>query len=567
MRTEGNMLDIMRLTNPKLFYKKFKRKASPKHAVPLKLFHEHFKSLCSSDTDAVLDDSQFHNTDGIGARPKVFKDIEVPNQLKPHDIQIVKENPVNLSDKKSPGKAPGTSMSKRRDIKVATYDGSGDWNDYRSHFEACSSINGWDNLEKGLYLAASLRGQAQGVLGDLSDDKKSHFDQLVRSLEERFAPPNQSELYRVQLKERKQRASETLPELGQTIRRLVNKAYPTAPGEVKETLAKEHFLDALINTEMRATVSLVSDTLFEKLKSRDRPSVRQVTQEIIAANGESLKIIGKALFSLKLGSFHTVIEGVIAGLSVEGILGLDFLQTNGCKVDLGNKVMERDNQHIPLLLQGKLGVYRVAVKDKVSIAPRSEVVIQGEVLNYDSAVQVTGIIEPSEEFLDRGKALVGKSVVMSDKTVPVRLLNISDSVQVLNVGTVVGNLSGAEVVSQVDNDEDCTLSNYLQKIINRSSKILRHRQKDKVTELILKFKHLFASSDSDLGQTIIEKHRIDTGAAKLIKQPPRRTLIGGKDDDLQLDIRYLQEIGHAYCHGMVDYWLKTIVLTNRKTQL
>ncbi|CAG2207440.1 unnamed protein product [Mytilus edulis] len=150
---------------------------------------------------------QHHIGIGIGARPKVFKDIEVSNPLKPHDIQIVKENPVNLSDKKSPGKAPGTSMSKRRDIKVATYDGSGDWNDYRSHFEACSSINGWDNLE-GLYLAASLRGQAQGVLGDLSDDKKSHFDQLVRSLEERFAPPNQSELYRVQLKERKQRASE-----------------------------------------------------------------------------------------------------------------------------------------------------------------------------------------------------------------------------------------------------------------------------------------------------------------------------------------------------------------------
>ncbi|CAG2207441.1 unnamed protein product [Mytilus edulis] len=100
-----------------------------------------------------------------------------------------------------------------------------------------------------------------------------------------------------------------------------------------------------------------------------------------------------------LGSFHTVIEGVIAGLSVEGILGLDFLQTNVFKVDLGNKVMERDNQHIPLLLQGKLGVYRVAVKDKVSIAPRSEVVIQGEVLNYDSAVQVTGIIEPVKNFL------------------------------------------------------------------------------------------------------------------------------------------------------------------------
>ncbi|CAG2231302.1 unnamed protein product [Mytilus edulis] len=72
MRTEGNMLDIMRLTNPKLFYKKFKRKASPKHAVPLKLFHEHFKSLCSSDTDAVLDDSQFNNTDGECVKQSVL---------------------------------------------------------------------------------------------------------------------------------------------------------------------------------------------------------------------------------------------------------------------------------------------------------------------------------------------------------------------------------------------------------------------------------------------------------------------------------------------------------------
>ncbi|CAG2251645.1 unnamed protein product [Mytilus edulis] len=163
---------------------------------------------------------------GIGARPKVFKDIEVPNQLKLHDIQIVKENPVSLSDKKSPGKATGASMSKRRDIKVATYDGSGDWNDYRSHFEACSSINGWDNLEKGLYLAAHR---------------------------ERFAPQI-SQVVPGTVERKEAEGFETLPELGQTIRRLVNKAYPTAPGEVKETLAKEHFLDALINTEMRIKI-------------------------------------------------------------------------------------------------------------------------------------------------------------------------------------------------------------------------------------------------------------------------------------------------------------------------
>ena len=76
------------------------------------------------------------------------------------------------------------------------------------------------------------------------------YNTLVKALEERFAPPNQTELYWVQLKERRKRASESLPELGQAIRRLVNKAYATAPAEVKETLSMEHFLDS----EMRIRI-------------------------------------------------------------------------------------------------------------------------------------------------------------------------------------------------------------------------------------------------------------------------------------------------------------------------
>jgi hypothetical protein len=111
-----------------------------------------------------------------------------------------------------------------------------------------------DILRKWLYLAAALRGQAQCVLGDLPSDRQVHYVSLVEALEERFAPPNQMDIYRVQLKERRQKASQTLPELGQGIRRLVNKAYPKAPAEVKETLSTEHFLDALVNSEMRIRI-------------------------------------------------------------------------------------------------------------------------------------------------------------------------------------------------------------------------------------------------------------------------------------------------------------------------
>ena len=194
---------------------------------------------------------------GSGARPKTILPTSVHKlDNGPKVREGTKDHGVisNVQGSCSVDKPQVSSKLRHRDIKVANFDGTGDWNDYRSHFEACASINGWDNHEKGLYLAAALRGQAQGVLGDLPEDKRGQYEQLVKSLEERFAPPNQNELYRVQLKERRQRASETLPELGQAIRRLVNKAYPRAPGEVRETLAMEHFIDSLVNSELRIKI-------------------------------------------------------------------------------------------------------------------------------------------------------------------------------------------------------------------------------------------------------------------------------------------------------------------------
>ena len=102
-------------------------------------------------------------------------------------------------------------------------------------------------------MAVSLRGHAQGVYGNLSG-KSHNYEELVLALKERFAPPNQTELYRVQLRERRQRAAETLSELAQDIRRLTNLAYPTAPSDVRETLAKEQFVDSLVSSDMRLRI-------------------------------------------------------------------------------------------------------------------------------------------------------------------------------------------------------------------------------------------------------------------------------------------------------------------------
>ena len=65
-------------------------------------------------------------------------------------------------------------------LKPASYDGTGHWSDYKAHFNACAEINNWTEKEKGLYLAVSLRGQAQGVFGNLAKDS-CKYDELAKA--------------------------------------------------------------------------------------------------------------------------------------------------------------------------------------------------------------------------------------------------------------------------------------------------------------------------------------------------------------------------------------------------
>jgi hypothetical protein len=149
---------------------------------------------------------------------------------------------------------------KRPLVTPQTFDGTTPLMDFQAHFSTCAGINKWTQEEKGLYLAVSLRGQAQQLLGSGTPD----YDKLMDSLERRFAPKNQTEIYRVQLKSRKRREHETLPELGQAIRRLASQAYPKAPEELLETLSKEQFIDSLTDSELRLRIQQACPKTFDE---------------------------------------------------------------------------------------------------------------------------------------------------------------------------------------------------------------------------------------------------------------------------------------------------------------
>ncbi|CAC5381628.1 unnamed protein product [Mytilus coruscus] len=129
--------------------------------------------------------------------------------------------------------------------KPATFDGTSSWQDYLVHFEMVAEINGWDNISKALELTTCLRGSAQAILSDLRPDLRRSFTHLVTALASRFQPSNQA-----QMKSTTREKSQSLPELVQDIKKLARLAYPTAPMEVREQLARDCFIDSLNDADL-----------------------------------------------------------------------------------------------------------------------------------------------------------------------------------------------------------------------------------------------------------------------------------------------------------------------------
>ncbi len=135
--------------------------------------------------------------------------------------------------------------------KPPLYDGTTSWTDYLVQFDLVAELNGWDQGSMAMYLATSLRGAAQSVLGDLDEFGRRDYRTLVTSLNQRFGPQNQTQMFRALLRNRVRQPNETLPELAHEIKRLVKLAYPTGQYGILEDLAMNHFIEALPETESR----------------------------------------------------------------------------------------------------------------------------------------------------------------------------------------------------------------------------------------------------------------------------------------------------------------------------
>ena len=160
------------------------------------------------------------------------------------------------------GESLGTAAVRERAVTTPTsqqqrpapFDGKVAWEAYRTQFELLAEMNRWSNSAKAAYLAISLRGPAVTVLTNLPPERRQDYEALTTALATRFGVTHQTELHRMRLKARTRRRDESLSELAEDIEHLVRLAYPEAADSMVEVLAKDQFVDALPEEDMRVRI-------------------------------------------------------------------------------------------------------------------------------------------------------------------------------------------------------------------------------------------------------------------------------------------------------------------------
>ena len=170
---------------------------------------------------------------------------------------------------------------------------SEEWDSWIAHFEDCAVINGWSAEGKAQFLAVRMRGAALLRLQNIPADVRGNYVNLKAALREKFVPQERVELHKAEFRARRREKDEKLPDLSGSIRRLVRRAYPAAGDELQDSFAKDQFIDALEDRDMRMKIresgpktldeavsrALELEAMFEAESRRSKSRSVRVVQE------------------------------------------------------------------------------------------------------------------------------------------------------------------------------------------------------------------------------------------------------------------------------------------------
>lgn len=299
-------------------------------------------------------------------------------------------------------------------------------------------------------------------------------------------------------------------------------------------------LDMLVDTGANKT--LMDINVFKKCLADFWDVVHKDTLKMVAANDTAIKVHGELELDLDIAGKSFPIMVTVAQLgNVDGILGMDFLRRQNVTMELGTGFISLDGKSVPLIDREHKVFHgcRIRATKEFEIPPQHEITVNGFLDNIPSTGRLEiGTLDPLSSFTkETGLMMANALVDAKSDSVPVTLLNMTDSIVQVKKGTIMATLESAEVISGEGGESilntarihrvctrapDAKIPDHLENMYQKAAVNLDEEQCDALTDVIIKYQDAFIGPDGQLGVAKSVKHSINTGSTKPIKQHSRR---------------------------------------------
>ena len=270
-----------------------------------------------------------------------------------------------------------------------------------------------------------------------------------------------------------------------------------------------------------SSINLMSKKLYEFLPDRAKSKLIPITDDnIVLANNQQIKITGFSKVYGKIqGQQHSMNVYILEDTSHPFILGANYMQQNGLKLDFSNQTVRSNT-------------CKVWAKKRTIIPPNSESILWGKVPKH-LHTGYQGVCSGST-YAHKKKLLFARSVgvVSPNNMVPMKILNPTPTRLTIHKGKPVGEFQILDGESQIHNTEPgknpSGMSHYYSNASFQSNDTKKQSNVDflsnfylhtnewsrdeekKISQLLLNNRDLFVTPDNpDLGLTRVVEHQID----------------------------------------------------------
>ena len=329
-----------------------------------------------------------------------------------------------------------------------------------------------------------------------------------------------------------------------------------------------------------ASISAVKAQVWRDLPPPTKhPPQSSLHKTIRTVNGQPIPVLGEVELPFEIQSEQypfTVL--ILHEMPYDAILGRDFLERYRAKIDLETHSLDLSLNSLPFpsiaanSQEDPAGEVTTHAHSSFLLPPESETVVPATVEGIQPGS--TGLVHPNPDLPNRYGIIAATALVKvtADGTVPIRLLNPASQPVLLYRRTTLGTftptdstiatfeLGQADAAAEAARDVPTATDSDTQPWPNLENSSLDAPQTDRLRQLLLSYKDVFAFTPDQLGRTSVVKHTIDTGDNPPIRLRAYRTAPNGK---AEIDKQIGEMLDTGVISPSVSPWAAPVVLVKK----